>query len=243
MGFFQRIGQAIKSGVQRVFSGMVKREPKEEKLPIKPERDAEVEALRRAVEMLIEANQHAGDAAYEQARQEALVYINKSQQLAGKGPTQSGNRRMIAERYMKKELSTPAGVVARKNRQLEIFNANFGFSLSRTQAKTVGSLMASDSFKKLMELYKEKYDIIIGMVGDQVEQGIDPVRIEQALDLWQQVGIEPDFSDFSKVTELSVEEFTQLREDLLIYNEESVIYDDFKRAEDISGILGRYITW
>lgn len=243
MGFFQRIGQAIKSGVQRVFSGMVKREPKEEKLPIEPQRDAEVEALRRAVEMLIEANKHAGDAAFEQARQEALVYINKSQQLAGKGPTQRGNRRMIAERYMKKELSTPAGVTARKNRQLEIFNANFGFSLSRTQAETVGSLMASDSFKKLMETYKEKYDIIIGMVGDQVELGIDPVRVEQALDMWQQVGIEPDFSDFAKVTELPTDEFLQLREDLLIYNEESVIYDEFTRAEDIAGILGRYITW
>lgn len=243
MRFFQRIGQAIKSGVQRVFSGMVKREPKEEKLPIEPARDAEVEALRRAVEMLIEANKHAGDAAYEQARQEALVYINKSQQLAGKGPSQSGNRRTIAERYMKKELSTPAGVAARKNRQLEIFNGNFGFSLSAAQADTVGELMNSNSFKKLMELFREKYDIIIGMVGDQVEQGIDPVRIEQSLDLWQRLEIEPDFSDFAKVTELSTEDFMQLQEDLLSYNEESVIYDEYTRAEDIAGILGRFISW
>lgn len=242
MGFFQRIGQAIKSGVQRIFSGIPKREPKEEKLPQYPEGD-EAAALRRAVEMLIESSQHAGDATYEQARREALVYINKTQQLADKGPTQSGNRRYIADRYLRSELSTSRGITQRKNRKLQTFNANFGFSLSETQADTVSSLMESPSFKKLMETYKERYDIIIGMVGDQIEQGIDPVRVEQALDLWQTVGIEPDFDVFAKVSELSTDDFRELREELLIYNEENINDDEFERQEAIDGILGGYITW
>ena len=126
---------------------------------------------------------------------------------------------------------------------LETFNANFGFDLTREQADTVGQLMKSDSFKKLMEQYREKYDIIIGMVGDNIELGADPVRIEQQLDLWQQVGMEPDFSAFQNVTALDSEAFQALREELLIYNEESIYADDYQRQEDVNAIMGRYITW
>lgn len=257
MGFFSRIGKAIVTGVQRIFGRPPKETQPQELTPIqepevikveKPKRkgagsEIEAEALRRAVEMVIEANQHPGDATYEQARQAALVYINKSQKLAEKGATQSGNRRGIAQQYLDKELSKPEGVQARKQRKLEIFNANFGFDLTAEQADTVGQLMQSTSFKKLMEMFKEKYDIIIGMVGDQIEAGVDPVRVEQALDLWQAVGIEPDFAAFADVTELSGEAFGQLREDLMLYNEESVTADELQRADDISGIMGRYITW
>ena len=257
MGFFSRIGQAIVSGVQRIFGRPPKMEQPPELRPIqepeiiqieKPRRkgagsEIEADALRRAVEMVIEANQHPGDATYEQARQEALVYINKSQKLAEKGASQSGNRRYIAQHYLDKELSKPEGVETRKQRKLDIFNSNFGFNLSADQAETVSQLMDSSSFKKLMETYKEKYDIIIGMVGDQIQAGVDPVRVEQALDLWQTVGIEPDFAAFADVTDLSGEAFGQLREELLFYNEESVTTDELQREDDIAGIMGRYITW
>ena len=222
-------------------------EPPAEPQPPAPEPPAskygrEAEALRRATEMLIEASQHPGDATWEYARQEALVYITKTQTLADKGATQTGNRRYVADIYLKKEISTPKGVERRKERKLEIFNANFGFQLTAEQADTVGQLMNTPSFKKLMETYKEKYDILIGMVGDQVELGVDPVRIEQQLDLWQQVGIEPDFSDFAKVSALTSEAFQEMRAELMTYSEESMA-DDFERAEDISGIMGRYVTW
>lgn len=255
MGFFSKIGKAIVTGVQRIFGRPPKEQPPQELTPvipeieIKPEKPhrrasgSEAEALRRAVDMLIEANQHPGDATYEQARQEALVYINKSQKLADIGKTQSGNRAFIAGKYMEKELSTPAGVERRKARKLEIFNSNFGFHLSEDQADTVGKLMETPSFKKLMETYKERYDIIIGMVGDQIEAGIDPVRVERALDLWQSAGIEPDFAAFADVTELSAEEFNALSEELALYNEESVTADEWERQDDINGILGGYITW
>lgn len=256
MGFFSRIGKAIVTGVQRIFGRPPKVEQPPELTPIaepeiiKPEKpkkgagsEIEADALRAAINIIVEANQHPGDATYEQARQAALVYINKSQKLADKGATQSGNRRGIAQHYLDKELSTTEGIEARKQRKLEIFNANFGFNLTAEQADTVGQLMQSTSFKKLMEMFKEKYDIIIGMVGDQIEAGVDPVRVEQALDLWQSVGIEPDFSAFADVTELSGEAFGQLREDLMLYNEESVTADELRRADDISGIMGRYITW
>lgn len=222
--------------------------PKEEKQILEPKveplpKGSEADALRAAVDMIIKASEHTGDPTYDKAREEALVYINKSQNLTNKGATQSGNRRYIADRYLKSELSTPAGVEQRKERMLDTFNANFGFDLTREQADTVGQLMKSDSFKKLMEQYREKYDIIIGMVGDNIELGADPVRIEQQLDLWQQVGMEPDFSVFQNVTALDMEDFQTLREDLLIYNEESIYADDYQRREDIDAILGRYVTW
>lgn len=223
--------------------------PKEEKQILEPKVEPlpktgnEADALRAAIDMIIKASEHTGDPTYDKAREEALVYINKSQNLTNKGATQSGNRRYIADRYLKSELSTAQGVEQRKERMLETFNANFGFDLTRDQADTVGQLMKSDSFKKLMEQYREKYDIIIGMVGDNIELGADPVRIEQQLDLWQQVGIEPDFSVFQNVTALDTEDFQALREEMLIYNEESVYADDYQRQEDINAILGRYVTW
>lgn len=215
-------------------------EPKEQPLP---KTGREADALRAAIDMIIKASEHTGDPTYEKAREDALVYINKSQNLTNKGATQTGNRRYIADRYLKNELSTPEGVEQRKERMLETFNANFGFDLTRDQADTVGQLMKSDSFKKLMEQYREKYDIIIGMVGDNIELGADPVRIEQQLDLWQQVGIEPDFSVFQNVTALDTEDFQALREEMLIYNEESIHADDYQRLEDLNAILGRYVTW
>lgn len=215
-------------------------EPKEQPLP---KTGREADALKAAIDMIIKASEHTGDPTYDKAREEALVYINKSQNLTNKGATQTGNRRYIADRYLKSELSTAAGVEQRKERMLETFNANFGFDLSREQADTVGQLMKSDSFKKLMEQYREKYDIIIGMVGDNIELGADPVRIEQQLDLWQQVGMEPDFAAFQNVTALDNEDFQALREDLLIYNEESIHADDYQRREDLDAIMGRYITW
>lgn len=215
-------------------------EPKEQPLP---KTGREADALKAAIDMIIKASEHSGDPTYDKAREGALVYINKSQNLTNKGATQTGNRRYIADRYLKSELSTAEGVEQRKERMLETFNANFGFDLTRDQADTVGQLMKSDSFKKLMEQYREKYDIIIGMVGDNIELGADPVRIEQQLDLWQQVGMEPDFSVFQNVTALDNEDFQALREDLLIYNEESIYADDYQRQEDVGAILGRYITW
>lgn len=215
-------------------------EPKEEPLP---KTGREADALKAAIDMIIKASEHSGDPTYDKAREEALVYINKSQNLTNKGATQTGNRRYIADRYLKSELSTAEGVEQRKERMLETFNANFGFDLTRDQADTVGQLMKSDSFKKLMEQYREKYDIIIGMVGDNIELGADPVRIEQQLDLWQQVGMEPDFSVFQNVTALDNEDFQALREEILIYNEESIYADDYQRQEDVGAILGRYITW
>lgn len=214
--------------------------PKEEPLP---KTGREADALKAAIDMIIKASEHTGDPTYDKAREEALVYINKSQNLTNKGATQTGNRRYIADRYLKSELSTAEGVEQRKERLLEAFNANFGFDLTRDQADTVGQLMKSDSFKKLMEQYREKYDIIIGMVGDNIELGADPVRIEQQLDLWQQVGMEPDFSAFQNVTALDNEDFQALREELLIYNEETIYADDYQRREDVGAIMGRYITW
>ena len=103
--------------------------------------------------------------------------------------------------------------------------------------------MESTSFKKLMETFKERYDILIGMVGQQVEEGVDPERISAALDLWQGAGLDPDFTDFANVTDLSNDDFLSLQEDLTLLNEESFMMDEFEKQEAAEGILGRYISW
>lgn len=257
MALFDRIGNWIRKKttpkvepkqkwlqrIQNFFKPKVEPQILEPKVEPPPKTGREADALRAAIDMIIKASEHSGDPTYDKAREEALVYINKSQNLTNKGATQSGNRRYIADRFLNSELSTPEGVERRKERMLETFNANFGFDLTREQADTVGQLMKSDSFKKLMEQYREKYDIIIGMVGDNIELGADPVRIEQQLDLWQQVGLEPDFSVFQNVTALDSADFQALREEMLIYNEESIYADEYQRQEDLNSILGRFITW
>ena len=243
MNIFQRIGQGIKKAVSSIFGRAPKATPRPRQPAQQPKTGDETSALRRAVEMLIEADKHAGDPTYEQARESALVYINKSQRLAGVGATQSGNRRYIADRYLKNELSTAEGVEARKERMLDTFNANFGFDLSREQADTVGELMKSSSFKKLMETYKEKYDILIEMVGDNVELGVDPVRLEKQLTIWQENNINPEYEDFQKVSALSDDDFNNMYAQINEYNAENVYADDYERQQAVEGIMGGFIKW
>ena len=204
---------------------------------------AEMGALRQATDILIQSEMHPDDATWRAARNAALLYINKSQKLADKGATQTGNRRGVAERYMENELSTPAGVEQRKADKLRVFNSNFGFDLSMEQADTVGKLMESASFQKLMETYKERYDILIGMIGDQIEQGIDPIRVESAINFWQTYNLEPDFADFAKVTELSTEDYNAMLEEAALYREESSHGDEIEDTAAIYGIMGGFITW
>lgn len=252
MGILGRIGIGIKKAIGAV-GRIFRPEPPTAAAPEMPKvvqptitqipDSQEAEALRTAINMIIEAQQHAGDPTYDKAREEALVYINKANKLTNTGKSQSGNRKYIAKKYLEKEISTPEGVERRKERMLETFNSNFGFDLTRDQAETVGQLMKSDSFKKLMETYREKYDIIIGMVGDNIELGADPVRIEQQLDLWARVGMEPDFAVFQNVTALDNAAFASLQEELLSYAEENVNADEYQYKEDVDGIIGRYIVW
>lgn len=252
MGILGKIGIGIKKAIGAV-GRIFRPEPPAAAAPEMPKvvqptitqtpDSQEAQALRTAINMIIEAQQHAGDPTYDKAREEALVYINKANKLTNTGKSQTGNRKYIAKKYMEKEISTPEGVERRKDRMLETFNSNFGFDLTREQAETVGQLMKSDSFKKLMETYKEKYDIIIGMVGDNIELGADPVRIEQQLDMWQRVGIEPDFSMFQNVTALNNDAFASLQEELMLYAEENVNADEFQYRQDVEGIIGRYVVW
>ena len=245
MGLLKTIGLGIIGGIKKIF----KPKPPEaapaapEPIALPPHVSKEIEALQRAMNILIEAETHPDDATFQQARQEALVYINKSQKLANKGKTQTGNRKYVAERYLKHELSTPQGIVKRKARMLEVFNSNFGFEMNEDEVDVLSQLMKSPSFKKLMELYRSFYDVIIGMTGDAVEIGVDPDRIQQSLDLWVKMDIIPDFDIFSQVVALSDEDFETLNNSIDWYNEENVTHFDFTRGEDSMGILGRFVSW
>lgn len=251
MGFFSRIGAGIKKAAAAVGNIFRPKAPTPPPAPPAPAASpeipayisAEMDALRKATEILIQSEEHRADATWEEARNKALLYINKSQRLADKGKTQSGNRRTIAERYAGDLLSTPGGVEERKRSRLEVFNSNFGFDLSQEQAQTVGELMKSESFQKLMETYKERYDILIGMVGEQIEDGIDPVRIEMALNFWQENNLEPDFSDFAKVTEMPADAFLAMTMEVSEYREEVVHFDPIEDTAAVYAIMGAYITW
>ena len=245
MGLLKTIGLGIIGGIKKIF----KPKPPEaapaapEAVSLPPHVSKEIEALQRAMNILIEAETHPDDATYQQARQDALVYINKSQKLANKGKTQTGNRSYIADRYLRHELSTPKGIADRKARKLAVFNSNFGFNLNEEEADVVGQIMKSSSFKKLMELYRSMYDIIIGMVGDQIEAGIDPVRVEQSLDLWVQMDIEPEFNDFAALTELPSQIFEKLQEEIVQYNNETLHADEFEQKQAKSSILNKWLNW
>lgn len=256
MGFFQRIGTGIKKAAASI-SGFFGRKPKEPTPPPAPEtvpdikpapappeyQTKEIEALRRAMDILIAAETHPDDATYNQARNAALLYINKSQKLADKGKTQTGNRRTIAEKYIENQLSSPEGIKQRKADKLRVFNSNFKFNLNEEQADIVGDIMETPSFQKLLETYKEMYDVIIGMVGDEIEKNIDPVRVENAINLWYENGLTPDFSDFSKVVALSDSDYRKMQETIQEYNEENLHDDDIEKAAAVYGIIGEWVQW
>ena len=255
MGFFQRIGSGIRKAAAAV-SGFFGRKPQAPPEPPKPAeapqitappvpeyQSKEIEALRRAMDILIAAETHPDDATYTQARNAALLYINKSQKLVNKGKTQTGNRRTIAEKYIANQLSTPEGIRQRKADKLRVFNSNFKFNLNEEQADIVGDIMETPSFQKLLETYKEMYDVIIGMVGDEIEKNIDPVRVESVINLWYENGLTPDYSDFSKVVALSDKDFQKMQEAIQEYQKENVHDDDIEKAAAVYSIMGEWIKW
>ena len=255
MGFFQKIGSGIKKAAAKVgeFFGRKPAAPPEPPKPAEappiaapsaPEyKSKEIEAMQRAMRLLMDAEEHPDDATWNAARHAALLYINKSQKLLEKGKTQTGNRRTIAEQYIENQLSTAEGVRQRKADKLRVFNANFKFNLSEEQADVVGDLMDTPSFQKLLETYKEMYDVVIGMVGDEIEKNVDPVRVESAINLWYDNGLTPDFDDFAKVVALSDKDYTAMQESIAEYNRENVHADDIEKAASVYGIIGEWVKW
>ena len=101
--------------------------------------------------------------------------------------------------------------------------------------------MDTPSFKKLLEQNRGMYELIFGTVGDQVEAGVDPKRIEQTLEVFSRFGMD-SFETFKDITDLPTESYRDLMEDINLL-EESAFFDEYDRKEAFEGVLGRYIEW
>ena len=115
--------------------------------------------------------------------------------------------------------------------------------LNEDQAKVVTDLMESDSYNKLIETYNGIYRELISAIGEAVANSIDPLNIEKALNLFHENELRPDFDTFSKVLDLSDEEFNDLAAEVEFYINESLPRDEQQAQDDKEAILGRYINW
>lgn len=244
---FQQAAQRVRGAVRRIFAPEpVTTGPIELPTPGKIKlhnrmQQAEREATERAVWAIQNALENPDDWTAQHAKDKAIEYLSRSKELSGKGSLQDYNRLTKAQSWIESELSSEEGQTERFDRQLENFNNNFNINLTRDSYKTMKKLMDSPSFKKLMEQNKAHYELIFGTVGDQVEAGVDPVRIEQTLDIFSRYGMD-SFENFKDITALNADDYTNLMEDMQLLDE-TQFFDEIDRKEAFEGVLGRYITW
>lgn len=258
MNPFKRIGAGIAAGfqragaaIQRAVRQIIPRRPQatEPEIPTatksaireKARQRAEQEAYDRALWAIQNAMENPDDLTAQLAKDKAIEYLNRSKDLSKKGSLQDANRETIARRWIESELSSKEGQEERFNRQLETFNNNFNIKLTRDTYKTMKNIMDTPSFKKLLEQNRGMYELIFGTVGDQVEAGVDPKRIEQTLEVFSRFGMD-SFETFKDITDLPTESYRDLMEDINLL-EESAFFDEFDRKEAFEGVLGRYIEW
>lgn len=244
---FQRAGAAVRQAVRRILPKRTKapeaETPTATKSAIreKARQKAEQEAYDRALWAIQNAMQNPDDLTAQLAKDKAIEYLNRSKDLSKRGSLQDANRETIARRWIESELSSKEGQEARFNRQLDTFNNNFNIKLTRDTYKTMKAIMDTPSFKKLLEQNRGMYELIFGTVGDQVEAGVDPKRIEQTLEVFSRFGMD-SFETFKDITDLPTESYRDLMEDINLL-EESAFFDEYDRREAFEGVLGRYIEW
>lgn len=168
---------------------------------------AEAEATQKALEVIAHAMQNPEDATAQLAKNKAIEYLNRNKELQGKGDLQDWNREQIAQRWIKSDLSSVTGQEERKQKQLDQFNANFGLDLSPEEWLTMDKMIASPAFQKQKELLGQQYRVVFEAVGDAVEEGANPVRIEQSLNLYTTLGAD-DYDLFSDITKMDAADFT-----------------------------------
>lgn len=184
--------------------------------------NAEQEAMRKATNILLESLNHPDDAGWQEARRRAKEYIDKSTNLAGKGPLQDKNRQRIAERYVEDILSTPEGVDERKEARRAQFNANMGSNFSGDQWDTVEKILNSKSFKKLHELFSSyKPSEIITMITDPLSSGATVANVERSVDLFSREQIPPEMDLFNMAVNLNDTQFERAAEDIAFWNRET----------------------
>lgn len=203
---------------------------------------AEIEAYKRALWAIDQGIQNPEDGIALAGMEKAREYLNRSAALAGKGKLQNWNRQQMAERWIASDYSTKTGQKDLQDRRLETFNANFGINLSKSQYNSMRGMIHSPAFQKLLEVNRNLYQAIYNMVGEQIEKGADPVRLEQVLDLFARSGTD-NFEDMPDLMQLSSEDFHNL------YTESGELFgsftfedaDEIERRDLFEGIVGKYV--
>lgn len=258
MNIFQRLrstitAQAVQAAARvksavRSFSSLFDRKeeiPKEEKVDLPARRQsAEIEAFKAAQWAIDHARQNPNDFIAQQAASKAQEYLSRSAALAGKGPLQDWNRLKMAERFTESGYASKKGQAAIADAKLKTFNTNFGFNISPSQYNTMRGLIHAPAFQKVLEANRNLYLEIYGKVGDQVEVGTDPVRIEQTLDLFAKGNVD-NFEDFPEIVQLPAEDFNNLYSKSVEMFETKYFQrgDDVYRRQAFEGLVGKYVKF
>jgi hypothetical protein len=207
--------------------------------------DLEEKARQRAIWAIDNYQQNPDSYVAKLARDQAQQYLNRSAALAGKGPLQDWNRQKMAERWIDSDYSTETGQTAMSERMLQTFNANFGMDLTpEVYENTMKGIINSDTFQKALDINRNLYAVIFGMVGDEASAGTDARRIEQTLDLFNRSGVNT-YEYFKDIAGLNSNLFNELAaESSELFN--TLRYqtaDDIERMDLWEGIVGRYVEF
>ena len=215
---FRRAGAAIKQAVQSLIkppafptsalSGedLIKQPEPKSMIRNRIMREKEREAYERALWMIKNGMENPDSAMAQKGKDDAILYLNKSKELSGKGSLQDWSRQQAAEKLLRNKYSTPEGQAQMFQDRLDQMNRNLNIKLTPDTYKTLKNITDTDSFQKLMELGKSYYKEVYGSVADEVDSGTDPKRIEQTLDLFTRVGMD-DFEAFSDIVNLDPENY------------------------------------
>lgn len=241
-GLVSRIMEKIRSE-KAIVSEQLQETPREyvtgKEIRRKAMLSAEAEATQKALDVIAHAMQNPDDATAQLAKNKAIEYLNRNKELQGKGDLQDWNREQIAQRWIKSDLSSVTGQEQRKQKQLDQFNANFGLDLTAEEWQTMDKLIASPAFQKQKELLGQQYRIVFEAVGDAVEKGADPVRIEQSLNLYTTLGAD-DYELFSDITKMDAAGFTDFYEEAIAKIGESDRLEPYEINDALWSLAEKY---
>ena len=100
-------------------------------------------------------------------------------------------------------------------------------------------LIASPAFQKQKELLSKQYKVVFEAVGDAVEEGVDPVRIEQTLDLYTQIGAD-DYELFSDIVKMDAADFNDFQQEAMTKIGEQSGLEAYEINEGLWNLANKY---
>lgn len=217
---FQRASERARGAFSRIFkpkapevSGIIQRAALTPNvIREKKRKEVEWEAQERALNMIRYGMENPDDDMAQTGKDKAIEYLNRVKELSGQGKNKDFQRIKAAERWNESYLSSEEGQRKRFAEGLLQMNANLDINLTPERYKTLKDLAKTDAFKKLKEIYASYYKEIYGAVAEEVENRVDPVRIEQTLDLFRLVGMN-DFEVFTDIVNMDTQDYGKFMEE------------------------------